>query len=118
MKISALGEAFSVRIRVCNSPAAANGSSSTSIPETAFLKASIKALLVDSLRAEYTEILPEAARTGRALKTPSVPPSMVAPMPPAARRRTSRRHRLEELGKGLSRVWEIEALWFIEVALQ
>jgi hypothetical protein len=49
-------------MRVCSSPAAASGSSSTLIPGTDFLKASTKALLVDSFKAEYTEIFPLAAR--------------------------------------------------------
>src|SRR5882724_2023330 len=118
MKMSALGEAFSVRIRVCSSPAAASGNSSTSMPGTAFLKASMKALLVDSLRAEYTEILPEAARTGCALKPPSAPPNMATPMPPGARRRTSRRRRWEGRCEGLSSVGDIEALGFILALLQ
>src|SRR4051794_16692252 len=60
MKMSALGEAFSVVMRVCNSPAAASGRISTSMPGTDFLKASTKAVLVDSLSAEYTLTLPEA----------------------------------------------------------
>src|SRR6266852_2853127 len=54
MKMSALGEAFSVVMRVCNSPAAASGKTSTSTPGFAFLKASTNALLVDSFSAEYT----------------------------------------------------------------
>src|SRR5437763_16810934 len=54
MKMSALGEAFSVVMRVCSSPAAASGKISTSTPGLAFLNASTNALFVDSFSAEYT----------------------------------------------------------------
>ena len=52
MKTSAFGESFSVRMRVCSSPAAASGSSSTSTPGVTALNASTKALFVDSFSAE------------------------------------------------------------------
>src|SRR5215813_5736093 len=85
IKISPLGESFSVRMRVCSSPAAANGSSSTLMPGTDFLNASTKALLVDSFKAEYTEILPLAAPAMPRLLT------RAAPTLPAARRKKYRR---------------------------
>src|SRR5688572_8696851 len=58
MKTSAFGLAFSARMRVCSSPAAASGSRSTSTPVTAALNAFTNSLFVDSLSAEYTEIRP------------------------------------------------------------
>src|SRR5215813_1863871 len=85
IKTSPLGESFSVRMRVCSSRAAANGSNSTLIPGTDFLNASTKALLVDSFKAEYTEILPLAA-----LAIPRLP-TRATPIPLAARRKKYRR---------------------------
>jgi hypothetical protein len=52
MKMSALGLAFSARMRVWSSPAAASGSRSTSMPGTAVLNAATNWLFVDSLSAE------------------------------------------------------------------
>jgi hypothetical protein len=79
---SALGEAFAVRIRVCSSPAAASGSSSTLRLGTDFLNASPKALLVDSFKAEYTVIFPLAALAVPRCKLGSRLPTRAAPIPP------------------------------------
>jgi hypothetical protein len=54
------------------------------MPGTDFLNASTKALLVDSFKAEYTEILPLAA-----LVIPCLP-TRAAPTPPAAKRKKCR----------------------------
>src|SRR5215813_2366665 len=85
---SPLGESFSVRMRVCSSPAAANGSNSTLIPGTDCLNAATKALLVDSFKAEYTEMVPPAARAvpSRQLRLPT----RDAPTLPAVKRKKCR----------------------------
>ena len=59
MKMSAFGLAFSARMRVWSSPAAASGSRSTSTPVTAALNAFTNSLFVDSFSAEYTEMRPD-----------------------------------------------------------
>src|SRR5688572_25203096 len=71
MKMSAFGLAFSARIRVCSSPAAASGSRSTSTPVTAALNAFTNSLFVDSLSAEYTEMRPDGFGDADAATVPA-----------------------------------------------
>src|SRR5688572_21548867 len=71
MKMSAFGLAFSARMRVWSSPAAASGSRSTSTPVTAALKAFTNSLLVDSLSAEYTEMRPVGLADAAAVAPPA-----------------------------------------------
>src|SRR5438270_2238485 len=79
MKISALGEFFSLWMRVCSSPAAGSGRTSTPVmPGYALRKASMNALLVDSLRAEYTTSEPLTLVFGAAAAAgAAVPPAAV-----------------------------------------
>src|SRR5688572_21334765 len=71
MKMSAFGLAFSARIRVWSSPAAASGSRSTSTPVTAALNAFTNSLFVDSLSAEYTEMRPDGLAVALAAALPA-----------------------------------------------
>src|SRR5512142_1380890 len=58
LKMSALGLAFSVSMRVWSSPAAASGRTFTLTLGYATLNALKNSLFVDSLSAEYTESVP------------------------------------------------------------
>src|SRR5436853_3181430 len=58
MKMSAFGLAFSVSMRVCNSPAAASGRTLILTFGYATLNALKKSLFVVSFSAEYTESVP------------------------------------------------------------
>src|SRR4051812_35612100 len=76
MKMSAFGLAFSVRMRVWSSPAAASGRTFTVTFGYAFLNASKNWLLVVSFSAEYTEIVPVTGAAVGAVLALAVPAAL------------------------------------------
>src|SRR5579859_738644 len=84
MKMSAFGDAFSARIRVCRSPAAASGNRSMFDPGYAALNAALNWLFVVSFSAEYTVMLPVGFAAAAVVAAACVPAGadVAAPVPP------------------------------------